>query len=175
MRVATIVTRRISIRISIRLIRRELLERFCVRFWLIKSFCGALWDLLIKMASAPMLIQRSVIMQNCSSQKLRRMCWTFTGLSHGLILLVVLRLMGAYLVCWMVVINLLRDLPAKSAVLPVRDGRKVGAVRYYKATSEGNTATFEVLFSEKEHVPLPSVIGLSAQYRATAQMEFKKS
>jgi hypothetical protein len=87
-----------------------------------------------------------------------------------------------------------RDLPAKSVVLPVTDGRslknytlvrgeawefpfdgaKVKAVRYYKTTSKDDTATFEVWFSEKEHVPLRSVIGLSDQYGATIQVDLKK-
>lgn len=87
-----------------------------------------------------------------------------------------------------------RELPAKSVVLPVTDGRsvknytlvrgeawefpfdgaKVKAVRYYKTTSKDDTATFEVWFSEKEHVPLRSVIGLSAQYGATIQVDLKK-
>ena len=87
-----------------------------------------------------------------------------------------------------------RDLPAKSVVLPVTDGRslknytlvrgeawefpfdgaKVKAIRYYKTTSKNDTATFEVWFSEKEHVPLRSVIGLSDQYGATIQVDLKK-
>jgi len=87
-----------------------------------------------------------------------------------------------------------RDLPAKSIVLPVTDGRSlktytlvrgepwdfpfdggnVRAIRYYKTTSKDDTATFEVWFSEKEHVPLRSVIGLNAQYGATIQVDLKK-
>lgn len=87
-----------------------------------------------------------------------------------------------------------RDLPAKSVVLPVTDGRslknytlvrgeawefpfdgaKVKAIRYYKTTSKNDTATFEIWFSEKEHVPLRSVIGLSDQYGATIQVDLKK-
>ena len=87
-----------------------------------------------------------------------------------------------------------RDLPAKSIALPVTDGRslktytlvrgepwefpfdgtKVKAVRYYKTTSKDDTATFEVWFSEKEHIPLRSVIGLNAQYGATIQIDLKK-
>ena len=87
-----------------------------------------------------------------------------------------------------------RDLPAKSIVLPVTDGRSlktytlvrgepwdfpfdggnVRAVRYYKTTSKDDTATFEVWFSEKEYVPLRSVIGLNAQYGATIQVDLKK-
>jgi hypothetical protein len=87
-----------------------------------------------------------------------------------------------------------RDLPAKSIALPVTDGRslktyilvrgeawefpfdgdKVKAIRYYKATSKDDTATFEIWFSEKEHVPLRSVIGLNAQYGATIQVDLKK-
>ena len=87
-----------------------------------------------------------------------------------------------------------RDLPAKSIVLPVTDGRsvknytlvrgepwefpfdggKVKAICYYKTTSKDDTATFEVWFSEKEHVPLRSVIGLNAQYGATIQADLKK-
>lgn len=80
-----------------------------------------------------------------------------------------------------------RDLPTKSIVLPVTDdrstknytlmcgvawefpfdGSRVKAIRYYKTTSKDDTATFEVWFSEKNHVPLRSVIGLSDQYGAT--------
>jgi len=87
-----------------------------------------------------------------------------------------------------------RDLPTKSVVLPVTDGRslktytlvrgepwefpfdggKVKAVRYYKTTSKDDSATFEVWFSEKEHVPLRSVIGLNAQYGATIQVDLKQ-
>ena len=87
-----------------------------------------------------------------------------------------------------------RDLPAKSVTLPVTDGRSlktytlvrgepwdfpfdggnVRAVRYYKTTSKDDTATFEIWFSEKEHVPLRSVIGLNAQYGATIQVDLKK-
>jgi len=87
-----------------------------------------------------------------------------------------------------------RDLPTKSVVLPVTDGRslktytlvrgeawefpfdgaKVKAIRYFKTTSKDDTATFEVWFSEKEHVPLRSVIGLNAQYGATIQVDLKK-
>ena len=87
-----------------------------------------------------------------------------------------------------------RDLPAKSVVLPVTDGKslkiytlvrgepwdfpfdggKVRAVRYYKTTSKDDTATFEVWFSEKEHMPLRSVIGLNAQYGATIQVDLKQ-
>lgn len=87
-----------------------------------------------------------------------------------------------------------RDLPAKSIVLPVTDGRslktytlvrgepwdfpfeggKVKAIRYYKTTSKDDSATFEIWFSEKEHVPLRSVIGLNAQYGATIQVDLKK-
>jgi len=87
-----------------------------------------------------------------------------------------------------------RDLPTKSVVLPVTDGRslktytlvrgeswdfpfdggKVRAIRYFKTTSKDDTATFEVWFSEKEHIPLRSVIGLNAQYGATIQVDLKK-
>ncbi|WP_397392826.1 hypothetical protein [Polynucleobacter sp.] len=87
-----------------------------------------------------------------------------------------------------------RDLPTKSIVLPVTDGRslknytlvrgeawefpfdgaKVKAIRYYKTTSKDDSATFEVWFSEKDHVPLRSVIGLSDQYGATIQVDLKK-
>ena len=87
-----------------------------------------------------------------------------------------------------------RDLPAKFVTLPVTDGRSlktytlvrgepwdfpfdgvnVKAIRYYKTTSKDDTATFEVWFSEKEHVPLRSVIGLNAQYGATIQVDLKK-
>lgn len=87
-----------------------------------------------------------------------------------------------------------KDLPTKSIVLPVTDGRsvknytlvrgeswefpfdsgKVKAIRYYKTTSKDDSATFEVWFSEKEHVPLRSVIGLNAQYGATIQVDLKK-
>lgn len=87
-----------------------------------------------------------------------------------------------------------RDLPTKSIVLPVTDGRSlktytvvrgeawdfpfdggtVRAIRYYKTTSKEDSATFEIWFSEKEHVPLRSVIGLNAQYGATIQVDLKK-
>lgn len=87
-----------------------------------------------------------------------------------------------------------RELPTKPVVLPVTDGRAlrtytlvrgepwdfpfdggtVRAIRYYKTTSKDDTATFEVWFSEKEHVPLRSVIGLSAQYGATIQVDLRK-
>ena len=87
-----------------------------------------------------------------------------------------------------------RELPTKPVVLPVTDGRAlrsytlvrgealdfpfdggtVRAIRYYKTTSKDDTATFEVWFSEKEHVPLRSIIGLSAQYGATIQVDLKK-
>lgn len=87
-----------------------------------------------------------------------------------------------------------RDLPAKSLVLPVTDGRSlktytlvrgepwdfpfdggnVRAIRYYKTTSKDDSASFEIWFSEKEHVPLRSVIGLNAQYGATIQVDLKK-
>lgn len=87
-----------------------------------------------------------------------------------------------------------RELPAKSVVLPVTDGRslknytlvrgeawefpfdgaKVKAIRYYKTVTKDDAATFEVWFSEKEHVPLRSVIGLSDQYGATIQVDLKK-
>jgi hypothetical protein len=50
----------------------------------------------------------------------------------------------------------------------------VKAIRYYKTTSKDDTATFEVWFSEKEHIPLRSVIGLNAQYGATIQVDLKK-
>ena len=87
-----------------------------------------------------------------------------------------------------------RDLPSKSITLPVTDGHslktytlvrgepwefpfdggKVKAIRYYKTTSKDDTATFEVWLSEKEHIPLRSVIGLNAQYGATIQIDLKK-
>jgi hypothetical protein len=87
-----------------------------------------------------------------------------------------------------------RDLPSKSIVLQVTDGRslrnytlvrgeawefpfggtKVKAIRYYKTVSKDDTATFEIWFSEKEHVPLRSIIGLSDQYGATIQADLKK-
>lgn len=87
-----------------------------------------------------------------------------------------------------------RDLPTKPITLPVTDakslktytlvrgepwdfpidGTKVRAIRYYKTTSKDDTATFEVWFSEKEHVPLRSVIGLNAQYGATIQVDLKQ-
>lgn len=87
-----------------------------------------------------------------------------------------------------------RDLPAKFTILPVTDGRslknytlvrgepwefpfdgiKVRAIRYYKTTSQDDLATFEVWFSEEEHIPLRSVIGLSDQYGATIQVDLKK-
>ena len=87
-----------------------------------------------------------------------------------------------------------RDLPAKSVTLPVTDGRSlknytlvrgepwdfpfdggnVRAIRYYKTSSKDDPATFEVWFSEKEHIPLRSVIGLNAQYGATIQVDLSK-
>lgn len=87
-----------------------------------------------------------------------------------------------------------RELPAKAVILPVTDGRSlktytlmcgeawdfpfngsnVRAVRYYKTTSKDDSATFVVWFSEKEHIPLRSVIGLNAQYGATIQVDLKK-
>ena len=87
-----------------------------------------------------------------------------------------------------------RDLPTNPITLPVTDGRslktyalvrgepwefpfdggKVKDVRYYKTTSKDDAATFEVWFSEKEHIPLRSVIGLNAQYGATIQIDLKK-
>lgn len=87
-----------------------------------------------------------------------------------------------------------RDLPTKPIALPVTDGRsiktytlvrgelwdfpfngsKIKAIRYYKTTSKDDTSTFEIWFSEKEHFPLRSVIGLSAQYGATIQVDLKK-
>ena len=60
------------------------------------------------------------------------------------------------------------------ALFDILDGGKVKAIRYYKTTSKDDTATFEVWFSEKEHVPLRSVIGLNAQYGATIQVDLKK-
>jgi hypothetical protein len=48
------------------------------------------------------------------------------------------------------------------------------AIRYYKTTSKDDSATFEVWFSERDHVPLRSVIGLSDQYGATIQVDLKK-
>jgi hypothetical protein len=50
----------------------------------------------------------------------------------------------------------------------------VKVIHYYKTTSKDDIATFEVWFSEKEHVPLRSVIGLNAQYGATIQADLKK-
>ena len=87
-----------------------------------------------------------------------------------------------------------RDLPAKSVTLLVTDGRSlktytlvrgepwdfpfnggnVRAIRYFKTTSKDDAATFEVWFSEKEHIPLRSVIGLNAQYGATIQVDLKQ-
>ena len=87
-----------------------------------------------------------------------------------------------------------RDLPAKSVALLVTDGRSlktyslvrgepwdfpfnggnVRAIRYFKTTSKDDAATFEVWFSEKEHIPLRSVIGLNAQYGATIQVDLKQ-
>lgn len=87
-----------------------------------------------------------------------------------------------------------RDLPVKSVVLPVTDGRSlkshtllrgeawdfpfngsnVRVIRYYKTTSKDDAATFEVWFSKKGHVPLRSVLGLNAQYGATIEVDLKK-
>lgn len=87
-----------------------------------------------------------------------------------------------------------RPLPTKSIVLPVTDarslkrytlnrgeawdfpfdGQKIKAIRYYKSTSKDDSSTFEIWFSEKDHMPLRSVIGLSDQYGATIQVDLKK-
>ena len=87
-----------------------------------------------------------------------------------------------------------RPLPTKPTAMPVTDGRsvknytlvrgeawdfpfdgtKVKAIRYYKTTSKDDQATFEVWFSEKEHIPLRTIIGLNAQYGATIQVDLKK-
>jgi hypothetical protein len=87
-----------------------------------------------------------------------------------------------------------RPLPTKSIVLPVTDGRSlkrytlnrgetvdfvidkqtVKAVRFFKSTSKEDTATFEIWYSEKDRLPLRSIIGLSSQYGATIQVDLKK-
>jgi hypothetical protein len=87
-----------------------------------------------------------------------------------------------------------RPLPTKSVVLPVTDGRSlkrytlnrgetvdftidgqsVKAVRFFKSTSKDDTATFEIWYSEKDRLPLRSIIGLSNQYGATIQVDLKK-
>jgi hypothetical protein len=87
-----------------------------------------------------------------------------------------------------------RPLPSKSLVLPVTDGRMlkrytlnrgetvdfaidgqtVKAVRFFKSTSKDDTATFEIWYSEKDRLPLRSIIGLSSQYGATIQVDLKK-
>jgi hypothetical protein len=87
-----------------------------------------------------------------------------------------------------------RPLPSKSLVLPVTDGRmlkrytlnrgetvdftidgqKVKAVRFFKSTSKDDSATFEIWYSEKDRLPLRSIIGLSDQYGATIQVDLKK-
>ena len=85
-------------------------------------------------------------------------------------------------------------LPTKSLVLPVTDGRmlkrytlnrgetvdfaidgqKVKAVRFFKSTSKDDSSTFEIWYSEKDRLPLRSIIGLSDQYGATIQVDLKK-
>ena len=87
-----------------------------------------------------------------------------------------------------------RPLPTKSLILPVTDGRmlkrytlnrgetvdltidgqKIKAVRFFKSTSKYDSATFEIWYSEKDRVPLRSIIGLSDQYGATIQVDLKK-
>ena len=87
-----------------------------------------------------------------------------------------------------------RPLPTKSLVLPVTDGRmlkrytlnrgetvdfaidgqKVKAVRFFKSTSKDDSSTFEIWYSEKDRLPLRSIIGLSDQYGATIQVDLKK-
>jgi hypothetical protein len=87
-----------------------------------------------------------------------------------------------------------RPLPSKSLVLPVTDGRmlkrytlnrgetvdftidgqKLKAVRFFKSTAKDDSATFEIWYSEKDHLPLRSIIGLSDQYGATIQVDLKK-
>ncbi len=87
-----------------------------------------------------------------------------------------------------------RPLPSKSLVLPVTDGRmlkrytlnrgetvdfvidgqKVKAVRFFKSTSKEDSSTFEIWYSEKDRLPLRSIIGLSDQYGATIQVDLKK-
>jgi hypothetical protein len=87
-----------------------------------------------------------------------------------------------------------RPLPIKSIVLPVTDGRslkrytlnrgetvdfaidgqKVKAVRFFKSTSKDDSSTFEIWYSEKDRLPLRSIIGLSDQYGATIQVDLKK-
>jgi hypothetical protein len=87
-----------------------------------------------------------------------------------------------------------RPLPTKSLALPVTDGRmlkrytlnrgetvdfaidgqKVKAVRFFKSTSKDDSSTFEIWYSEKDRLPLRSIIGLSDQYGATIQVDLKK-
>jgi hypothetical protein len=87
-----------------------------------------------------------------------------------------------------------RPLPSKPLVLPVTDGRmlkrytlnrgetvdftidgqKLKAVRFFKSTSKDDSATFEIWYSEKDHLPLRSIIGLSDRYGAIIQVDLKK-
>ena len=87
-----------------------------------------------------------------------------------------------------------RPLPTKSLTLPVTDGRmlkrytinrgetvdfaidgqKVKAVRFFKSISKDDSSTFEIWYSEKDRLPLRSIIGLSDQYGATIQVDLKK-
>jgi hypothetical protein len=54
------------------------------------------------------------------------------------------------------------------------DGQKVRAVRFFKSTPKDDTDTFEIWYSEKDRLPLRSIIGLSDQYGATIQVDLKK-
>ena len=54
------------------------------------------------------------------------------------------------------------------------DGQKVKAVRFFKSTLKDDSSTFEIWYSEKDRLPLRSIIGLSDQYGATIQVYLKK-
>ena len=54
------------------------------------------------------------------------------------------------------------------------DGQTFKAVWFFKSTSKDDSATFEIWYSEKDWVPLRSIIGLSDQYGATIQVDLKK-
>lgn len=63
--------------------------------------------------------------------------------------------------------------PAEVWEFPI-DGKKIKAQRFYKTTSKGDTATFEIWFSQGRNLLIRSVIGLSDQYGATIQVDLKK-
>jgi len=54
------------------------------------------------------------------------------------------------------------------------NGQKVKAVRFYKTTSKDDETSLQLWFSEKEHIPLKSIIGLKDEYGITIQLDLKK-